>query len=99
MKIKEIYEGWRNKLIPPAHLKDIIEIVRNERMAICNGCEFNSKNVVKKPRIKRPDVFCVKCGCTLSAKTSCLSCRCPINKWGEELREEDEEYINTLIYG
>jgi hypothetical protein len=46
----QIYEGWRNKLIPPAHLKDIIEETAKERMEICNGCELS----LLMPRITKP---------------------------------------------
>ena len=57
-----------------------------------------NKNKPKKPR--RFDKHCTHCGCVLSAKTSCLSCACPIEKWGAEMesREEEEQLIQT-VYG
>ena len=58
-------------------------------MKICDVCENNSKF---HPSI-RPDVHCIICGCTLSAKTSCLSCFCPIYKWREVMTSEQEEEI------
>tara|TARA_R100001198_G_C5231725_1_gene210724 strand:+ start:897 stop:1193 length:297 start_codon:yes stop_codon:yes gene_type:complete len=87
IKLSEIYEGWRNNLIPPENLKDKIVEVSNERMDICNSCENHSKN----HKTVRPDAHCVSCGCTLSAKTKCLSCSCPINKWEAVLTSEEEE--------
>jgi hypothetical protein len=66
-------------------------------MEICNGCKFNSENrklTDKKFKTIRPDVHCTSCGCTLSAKTACLSCRCPKNYWMEVLSEEQENNIN-----
>ena len=61
-------------------------------MEICNACKFNSINRPKK--YIRPDVFCTICSCTLSAKTKCLSCSCPVDKWSEVLTEEEEELLN-----
>ena len=88
----QILEGWRNKLIPPEELKTLIEATSKERMGICNACKFNSINKPKK--YIRPDIFCSICGCTLSAKTACLSCECPVDKWSKVLTEEEEEQLN-----
>jgi hypothetical protein len=77
MNFREIYEGWKNKLAPEEALKEIIKEASLYRMEICETCDFHSKNHLSI----RPDVHCTKCGCTLSAKTACLSCKCPINKW------------------
>jgi len=89
MDLSKIYEGWRNQLFPPRQLKGMIAHVRAERMKICNECENHSKH---HPSI-RPDEHCIVCGCTLSAKTSCLSCACPIYKWREIMTSEQEEEI------
>lgn len=43
----------------------------------------------------RPDVHCTHCGCTLSAKTRCLSCSCPINLWKEVITKEEEENMKN----
>nr|QPI16394.1 MAG: hypothetical protein NIOZUU157_00285 [Virus NIOZ-UU157] len=86
IKIKEIYEGWRNNLLPPEKLKDQIAKVSAERLSICEECENHSS----KHSSKRPDAHCVSCGCTLSAKTKCLSCSCPVKKWESVLTEEEE---------
>jgi hypothetical protein len=82
-------------LIPPAHLKEQIEAVGEERMKICNGCSYNSENRKKTGKFtsSRPDVHCTSCGCTLSAKTVCLSCSCPLEKWGAVISGEEEEQI------
>ena len=89
MNLSQIYEGWRNNLIPPAAIKDIIRDASEERMSICNECPHHSKN----HKGVRPDAHCTNCGCTLSAKTKCLSCSCPINKWTAVLTKEQEEDI------
>ena len=79
-KLNQIYEGWRNKLVPPEELKDVIEQVSAERLALCESCLYHSKfhNSI------RLDDHCTQCGCTLSAKTKCLSCSCPLSTpaWG-----------------
>lgn len=89
IELDKIYEGWRNNLFPPSHLKKVIEHVARKRRAICNYCEYNSKY----NKTFRPDVHCIECGCTLSAKTRCLSCECPLKspKWKAVLTEEEEE--------
>ena len=100
MKINfsQIYEGWRNKLIPPSELKELIEKTSKERMEICRGCEFNSKNK-KGYKSMRPDEHCTDCGCSLVAKTRCLSCKCPLTNplWKEVLTGEQEQAIHKMI--
>ena len=85
----QIYEGWKNKLLPEEKLKEQIDQVSEERMGICNECKFHSKN----HKTVRPDAHCVHCGCTLSAKTKCLSCACPTEKWLSVMtREQEDEF-------
>ena len=91
MNLSQIYEGWRNKLIPPAAIKDIIQETSDDRMNVCNACPHHSKN----HKGVRPDAHCTYCGCTLSAKTKCLSCKCPIDKWLPVLTEEQEQEIKS----
>jgi hypothetical protein len=63
-------------------------------MTICRKCEHDSINCFSL----RPDEHCILCGCTLSAKTKCLSCECELHKWEaiitseqeEEMKQEDE---------
>jgi hypothetical protein len=90
-KIDQIIEGWRNKIIPPEHLKDIIDKVSNERMEICIKCPLCSINVNSALTKIRPDVHCTDCGCTLSIKTACLSCECPKEKWLAKHIKNDEK--------
>lgn len=93
MDVTQIIEGWRNELIPPAHLKKAIKQASRERMSVCNVCEFNSKNK-KGYHSLRIDEHCTDCGCTLSAKTKCLSCCCPLDYWTAIVSHEEEEKIN-----
>jgi hypothetical protein len=73
----------------------IIYNVSRRRRRICNRCEYNSKF----HKSFRPDIHCTICDCTLSAKTKCLSCRCPLEepKWVEILTDSQEEEIKTKI--
>lgn len=89
MKINfsQIYEGWKNNLFPAADMRDYIEEVSKERMAICEECDLIST----KHKSIRPDVHCTDCGCMLSAKTKCLSCECPKSKWVAVMSSRDEE--------
>lgn len=80
-------------MIPPAKLKEQIKEAREARLAICNACELHSKNK-KGYKSSRPDEHCTECGCTLSAKTSCLSCECPLKKWIAVMTDEQEDEID-----
>lgn len=63
-------------------------------MEICRNCEFDSKNIPNYKNLTRPDEHCIKCGCTLAAKTKCMSCACPINKWTALVSAKEESEIN-----
>jgi len=89
INIGQIYEGWKNKLLPDVDMKEQIDLVDAERTAICEGCANHSMN----HKTVRPDAHCVSCGCTLSAKTKCLSCQCPIDKWKAVLSDEQQDII------
>ena len=95
MNFKQILEGWRNNTIPPSHLKDLIKTTSEERMKICLDCGYHSKY----HKTLRPDAHCVNCGCTLAAKTKCLSCECPIDKWTAVLTDAQEEQLKNMING
>ena len=98
MKINfpQIYEGWRNHLFPAKDMIKLIKDVGEERMSICEDCALIST----KHKTTRPDVHCTDCGCTLSAKTRCLSCECPLKKWGAYIKTQEEEQIFLKnIYG
>lgn len=95
MDWSKIYEGWRNKLFPPHYLKQQIEETSLLRTDICRGCEYDSINTEHSPL--RPDEHCTVCLCTISAKTRCLSCECPLKspKWKAVLTREQEEEIKN----
>lgn len=84
----QIYEGWKNMLVPSSELKDTIEKVSAERMAICNDCPFHSKHHPSNV----PYDHCTDCGCMLKAKTACLSCECPKKYWMAEMTDAQEEH-------
>lgn len=84
MDFSQVYEGWKNKLLPAEELKEQINQVSQYRISICEGCPFYSENARKQGYNSiRPDIHCIDCGCTISAKTKCLSCSCPKDKWME----------------
>ncbi len=92
MKLGQIYEGWKNHLLPEERLKAYIEYVSEERMNICNTCDKHSKNHHTPLRL---DDHCTDCGCTLAAKTKCLSCECPLKKWGHVDEPNNTSYATT----
>ena len=77
MSLGQIYEGWKNHLLPEERNKAFIEYTSQTRIAICEECDKHSS----KHKSVRPDAHCTECGCTLSAKTKCLTCECPLKKW------------------
>jgi len=74
-------------------MKELITKTANDRLKICASCPHHSKN----HKTIRPDHHCTNCGCTLSAKTRCLSCSCPLDKWVAVISNNDEEIINKAI--
>lgn len=80
MSLSQVYEGWKNHLLPQERTKAFIEYISLERLAICSECDEHSANK-KNYKTMRPDAHCTNCGCTLSAKTKCLTCECPLKKW------------------
>lgn len=99
MKIAEIFEGWRNHLVPPEHLKEQIVQVSHERLEICARCEYNSRNAPAHKWITNLYEHCLECGCPLVAKSKCLSCGCGYKKWVAVLTEEEEESLNIECDG
>jgi hypothetical protein len=99
MSFKQILEGWRNHIIPPHEMKEVINITSTERMNICKQCEWFSENKKKTGEYNtlRPDEHCTNCGCTLSAKTKCLSCSCPLSLWDAVTTDESiDDELNDL---
>jgi hypothetical protein len=94
MSLGQIYEGWKNHLLPEERKKDFIEHVSAERLAICEACEEHSSNK-KDYKSLRLDAHCTNCGCTLSAKTKCLTCDCPLKKWLPQPMPEDNDTPST----
>lgn len=87
MNINQVIEGWRNHLLPEERKKAFIEHTSASRLSICESCDKHSKNHSSI----RPDAHCTECGCTLSAKTKCLTCECPLKKWlAQQIPEEND---------
>ncbi len=102
MNLLNIYEGWRNDLFPPEKLKELINQVSEERLAICRSCiaydETGTGCAVPFTQPccnKNVNVDGVQgCGCPLKKKSKCLSCACPANKWKAVITPEQEEEID-----
>lgn len=50
----------------------VTDVVYEQRMAICNTCEF----------FRQEDKRCTQCGCFMEAKTKFKKTYCPVKKWG-----------------
>lgn len=92
-RISQIYQGWKNHISPSDYLRDVIRETQEKRLAICSVCPHHSKNHFTP---LRPDAHCTLCGCTLTAKTACLSCKCPddVPRWESVLTKDEQEKIS-----
>lgn len=95
----EIFEGWRNHLVPPEHLKEHIAQVSSERLEICATCPYNSKNTPMNGWLTDLYEHCTECGCPLTVKSKCLSCGCGYGKWLPVLTEDEEDILNAEYNG
>lgn len=95
-KAKEIFNGWRNDLMPPKHLKKLIKDVSDERMKICTECPKNSVKAKEDGYTSiRTDFHCTVCSCPLQKKTKSLHSSCPIGKWEALLTKEELEKLEN----
>lgn len=84
--IKNIAEGWTNYILNRQNE------VSASRMEECNKCDYIST----KHETNRPDVHCIKCGCTLAAKTRSLESECPIGLWKAiKITDNEQQEINN----
>lgn len=95
INFKQVYEGWKNMLIPSSEMKETIEQISVERLQICDTCPKHSKF----HKSIRPDDHCTECGCMLNAKVACLSCMCPLRKWLPvfNTQEEEEKFKQQIL--
>ena len=98
LELRKIFEGFRNSIVPPAKLKELISEVSKERLSICKDCPYNSTRgeigIMSK---------CLACGCFLIPKSKCLSCNCGLEsqklppKWIAITSEQEDEAIQKTI--
>lgn len=100
MNIRHIIEGIGNSIF----VKEEVEKIANERMAICKDCPRNSANKDKDFFMPgkfysalRPDVHCSMCACNLHAKTRSLHTNCPIDKWNAVASEKESALIAVTL--
>lgn len=59
-------------------IKNVIKLTSDEvyqqRIKICEGCEFLNKDLYR----------CGKCGCFVQIKAKIFASKCPIKKWPDE---------------
>jgi hypothetical protein len=78
MKVEfgKLLEGIKNAVF----VKEEVEKVAAERIAICEKCEHYSPNVLAAGGgpFARKDAFCTDCGCNMYLKTRAMSAFCPL---------------------
>jgi len=68
----KILSGIKNLLLKDKYIEEIA----SDRKAICNACEYISKEC-----LGLITECCSACGCSLKFKTRSLESSCPKNKW------------------
>lgn len=89
---KQILEGVTNSLFKKEH----VEFIAQERMDICNECEFIDRTG-SECLIPGTSPCCSVCGCKLAWKTRALSEGCDKGKWEALLSEEEENEVNKKL--
>jgi hypothetical protein len=90
MLIHDIYQGWKNLAFPKEEMKEFLQNLEDERLAICKECHYGEKEVTLTSR-------CHHCGCFLRAKARCTDCSCPLGKWIAVLTSEQDEHIQKIL--
>lgn len=94
--IKGITTGLINTIV----VKEEIEKMAEERLAICRRCPFNSEVArANGQNIFRKDEHCLKCGCVLKLKTRYPAAQCPLDipKWRALANNEESDKIMELL--
>lgn len=67
-------------------------MVQKERLDICKECPNSSTgNEIKSWS------YCKECLCNLNAKSACMSCACPLDKWKALLTQEERVELETKL--
>lgn len=88
----QIFQGWRNELLPPEKIKEFLEQLSAERLSLCIDCPANST-----PGKIGMTSRCTECDCWLRPKSKCTDCSCPIAKWGAVLSPEQDDELQEAI--
>jgi hypothetical protein len=88
MKIEfgKLLEGIHNAVF----VKDSVERIAAERIALCKECPHYSPNVLAAgggPFVRK-DAFCTDCGCNMYLKTRAMSAFCPLGGAGSHFPNE-----------
>ena len=95
MKIdwKNLMQGVKNSIV----IKDEIEKIAAERIAICNLCPYYSPNRKKAGyQTSRPDNYCVDCGCNMHLKTRALAAQCPLGTKDSNFPNEQAKWLAVV---
>lgn len=88
---EKILEGLKNRVF----VKESVEVIAEQRLAICKGCElFDSAGDLCMMPGTQP--CCGECGCSLALKTRSLSSECGEKKWDAVLTAEEEVNHDNL---
>lgn len=84
------WEGVIKGSINSIFIKEEVEKVAKERLAICATCDYDS-NVrrAKGVNFARLDHFCAACGCCLKLKTRYMAANCGMEKYNEQFKTNE----------
>ena len=88
----QILEGIKNNIFKKEH----VELIANERLAICKICSFFDTSG-DKCMVPGTQPCCGSCGCSMELKIRSLGSDCPENKWDAVLSHEENFLLNKQI--
>lgn len=85
INIRQILEGWGNEVLDTFDALDPeIKQLSEDRLEICMSCPLRTHSTCDVNKsIIIDNVEYYGCGCYLPAKSKCVDCECPANKWEE----------------
>jgi uncharacterized paraquat-inducible protein A len=86
---KKIFEGLKNYVF----IDEFVEQIHNERMEICNSCEFIDRTG-SSCVVPGTQPCCNRCGCSLKLKGRSLSSSCDEGKWSAIITQEEQEELD-----
>jgi hypothetical protein len=84
MVLRDIAEGWFNKLLDSLNLLDEeTKKLAKSRLSVCTDCPVRTESKCDSDKFHRKNdgTKFQGCGCNIEAKVLCQHCECPGGRW------------------